>query len=217
LRTDPDSEISLRRLQTLTDCIFALALILLVILIEKPPEGMKATEENIKRYIIGQLDTLVAYIITFLSIAFYWFFNYNQSKHFRRSDAVHVWLTLITLMLVGLLPYSNSLTVAFDHSFSVHIFYSIIVFVVGLFFCADWLYATHHDRLVDRSIKPGTVEELIVESLVQPVAALLSVGGAMIGTFWWQLPFLLAPFAIITISRLWAYRRGKGVSGEGVA
>ncbi|MCX5817335.1 MAG: TMEM175 family protein [Proteobacteria bacterium] len=203
------SKISLRRLQTLTDCIFALALILLVIFIEKPTEGMKPTEENIKKYIFGQLDTVAVYIITFLNIAFYWFFNHNQSKHFRRSDGVHIWLTLLTLMFVGLLPYSNALNVVFYQSFSVHIFYSAIVFVIGLLFCIDWLYATRDDRLVDRSISPGTVEELIVESLVQPVAALLSFGGALISTFWWEMPFLIAPFAIFAISKLWECRRTK--------
>jgi uncharacterized membrane protein len=212
--TNRDSIISLRRLQTLTDCVFALALILLVVFIEKPPAGMKPTEASIKRYLFGQLDTIAAYVITFMNIAFYWFFNHNQSKHFRRSDNVHVWLTLAALMLVGLLPYSNALTVAFGQSLLVQLFYSAIIFAVGLILCIDWLYATRKDRLVERALGQGTVEELIVECLVQPVAAILSFGGALIGTFWWQLPFICAPVAIIAISALWRRRRMRRLGAE---
>jgi len=206
---DESSRISLRRLQTLTDCIFALALTLLVIFIEKPPVNMEPTEEAIRKYLFGQLDVVAAYIITFMNIAFYWFFSHNQSKHLRRSDGVHAWLTVLTLMFIGLLPFSNALNVALPDSLTIHFFYSSVVFFVGLLFCIDWLYATRGDRLVDRSISPGTVEGLIVESLVQPVAALLSFGGALISTFWWEMPFLLTPVAIFAISKFWEFSRTK--------
>lgn len=210
---DESSRISLRRLQTLTDCIFALALTLLIIFIEKPPVNMEPTEEAIRKYLFGQLDVVAAYIITFMNIAFYWFFSHNQSKHLRRSDCVHTWLTVLTLMFIGLLPFSNALNVAFPDSLTVQLFYSSVVFFVGLLFCIDWLYATRNDRLVDRSISPGTIEGLIVESLVQPVAALLSIIGAFIGTFWWKAPFVLVPVAIFVISRLWEHRR-KIITGH---
>jgi uncharacterized membrane protein len=204
---DESSKISLKRLQTLTDCIFALCLMLLVIFIEKPPEDMKPTEENIRKYLFSQLDVIAAYLVTFLNIAFYWFFTHSQGKYLRRSSGVHVWLTVLTLMFVGLLPYANALNTAFPTSFTVQVFYSAVVFFVGLLFCIDWLYATRNDRLVDRSINPGTVEELIVESLVQPIAAILSIGGAFIGIFWWELPFLLVPIAVWVVSKIWERKR----------
>jgi len=199
--TAETSRISLGRLNTLTDCIFALCLILLVIFIEKPIESMKPTEENIRNYIFGQLDTVLAYLVTFINISFYWFFSYSQGKYLRRSDGVHVWLTILTLMFIGLLPYSNALNAVFAASLTVHIFYSSVVFLVGIFFCVDWLYATHKDRLVDRTIGEATVERLVVESLVQPIAAIVSIGGAFIGTFWWELPLILVPVAVLFVSR----------------
>jgi len=162
---------------------------------------MNPTEENIRKYLFGQLDTVLAYLVSFINISFYWYFSYSQGRYMRRSDGVHVLLTMLTLMFVGLLPYSNAMTTAFTGSLTVHIFYSCIVFLVGLFYCADWLYATRNDRLIDRSTGADTVEELIVESLVQPVAALLSIGGAFIGTFFWELPLMLVPFAVLLISR----------------
>jgi len=208
-KIDESSSISLKRLQTLTDCFFALALILLVVFIEKPPVDMAPTEEAVRKYLFGQLDVVVAYLVTFMNIAFYWFFTHNQAKYLRRSDGVHVWLTILALMFVGLLPFSNALNIAFPESLTAHIFYSAVVFSVGLAFCVDWLYATRKDRLVDRSINPGTVEEIIVESLVQPIAAFLSFAGALIGAFWWELPFMLVPVAIFIINKLWTNYRIK--------
>jgi uncharacterized membrane protein len=197
----------LRRLSTLTDCIFALCLILLVIFIEKPHEGMNPTEESVRSYLFGQLDTVVTYIISFINIAFYWFFAFTVGRLLKRSDGVHVWLTLISLMFVGLLPYTNALNCAFPESLTTHIFYSSMVFLVGLIMGVDWLYAIRRDRLVDRSLCTGDAEELIVESLVQPIAALLSIGGALIGTFWWELPFFLVPFVTFGINVSWKHAR----------
>jgi uncharacterized membrane protein len=202
-KIEENSLISLRRLQTLTDCIFALSFVLLVVFIEKPPEGMETTEENIRKYLFGQRYIITAYLITFMNIAFYWFLSHNQSKYLRRSDGAHVWLTIISLMFIGLLPFSNALNVAFPESLTVHIFFSSVVFFVGLFFYLDCLYATRRDRLIDRFKDLDAVSELIVESLVQPVAAIVSLGGAFIGTFWWEFPFMFVPVAVFIINRLW--------------
>lgn len=199
---DIDSKVSLRRIQTLTDCAFALALMLMVVFIEKPPDDMKPTEENIRKYLFGQGDVLTAYFITFMNISFYWFFSHNQSKYLRRSDGIHVCLTVLSLMFIGLMPFSNALSVVFPESLTVHIFYSCVVFLVGSVFCLDCLYALLKGRLFDRSTNHGAVEELIVESLVQPGAAILSLCGAFISKFWWEFPFMLVPFAVFVISRL---------------
>jgi uncharacterized membrane protein len=59
---DIDSKVSLRRIQTLTDCTFALALMLMVVFIEKPPDDIKPTEENIRKYLFGQRDSTVRHI-----------------------------------------------------------------------------------------------------------------------------------------------------------
>jgi uncharacterized membrane protein len=207
MKTYDNSAISLKRLQTLTDVIFAVCMLGLLLLIEKPPQDIKSTEVAIQKYLFGQFDVITAYLVTYINIAFYWFFSHNESKYLKRSNGVHVWLTILTLMTVGLLPFANSLSVVFPSSMTVQLFYSSIVFFVGLLFCADWVYATRKDRLVDRSIDSDIVENLIVESLVQPVAALLSLAGAFWGYIWWQLPFLLVPVAEITLNRLWARRR----------
>ncbi len=215
MEKDKSSAISLKRLQTLTDVFFALCLILMIIFIEKPSEDMPPTEEAIRKYLFGQSDVIVAYLVTFINISFYWFFSHNESRYMRRSDGVHVWLTILTLMFVGLLPFSNSLTVAFPSSLTVQVFYSLTVFLVGVLFLADWLYAIVKDRLVDRSLNEDVVDRLIVESLVQPVAALVSLGGSFFGYFWWQVPYLIVPLAEIAVNRAWAMNRIRRKAASG--
>ena len=216
MNMDENSRASFKRLQTLTDCFYAFALILLVVFIEKPPDGMLPTEDAIKKYLFGQFDLVIAYLVTFTNIAFFWYFSHNESKYLKRSDGVHTWLNVISLMFVGLLPFSSALSAAFPASLVIHLFYSSVVFLVGLLFCIDWLYAIRKDRLVDCSpATRGSIDELTVESLVQPIAAILSLGGAFISTFCWELPYLLVPVATFLISKRWARRAGgKALSGK---
>jgi len=248
---DDRSPVALTRLQTLTDCFFALSLLLLVIFIEPPPTTMNPTEENIRAYLGGQLKVMGIYLVTFINIAFYWFFSHNQSRYLRRSDGVHTWLTVLALMFVGLLPFSNALNMTFPESLTVHLFYSAVVFLVGLIFGIDWLYATRKNRLVDPAPESDPAESddearvqdmapqprqaegrmtpepaspaparraldgLKVESLVQPLAALLSFGGAYIGTFWWSLPFLLVPVAIFGTIQGWKLQQENRLPSSG--
>ncbi len=211
INTDEAGSISLRRIQTLTDSVFALALVLLVLFIEKPPREVLAnpTEEAIRRYLLGEADTIIIFIVTFVTIALYWFANHDQSRYLRRSDDVHVALSLVYLILVALLPFTNGLNMVFRQSFLIHIFYSSVVFLVGLISYMDWILASRNYRLIDSKVGPDEVLNITIETIIQPLAALVSFGGALIGTFWWQLPFMVAPVITLILKKTWPGRRGR--------
>jgi uncharacterized membrane protein len=209
IHPEKEAEISLRRLQTLTDCVFALALVLLVLFIEKPPQELLAhpTEKGIMQYLLGESDTIIIFVVTFVMIALYWFANHDQSKYLRRSDDIHVGLTLVYLAFIALLPFTNGLNMVFRHSLLVHIFYSSVVFLVGFISYVDWIWASRNDRLIDSTTGSDIILATTIETLIQPCAAVLSFGGALIGTLWWQLPFMLAPVATIILKKVWPNRK----------
>src|SRR5262245_4916640 len=103
---EPDEFISKNRLDGLTDGIFAFAMTLLVINIDLP-EGFNPKSANELLAAFAQLqDTFVAYIVTFLVLAVFWFGQAGAKDEPETASDAYAWAVLAHLFFVTLLPFS---------------------------------------------------------------------------------------------------------------
>ena len=192
-----NSELSLRRVQILSDGIFVLAMTLMVLQFDLPDPAKEMTNLEIKKFLLAQLPDLGIYIITFVLIAFYWFEHLNQFQYYRKTDPIHLWLQLFSLMGIVLIPYSNDLATLYPDNLYVQIVYSLNLFWVGIFFYFNWVYATKNRRLVSAELDDGEISAMKAKALIEPAIALLAVPAALIKPWLWEVTFLLVPVAYI--------------------
>ena len=204
---DKNSEIfermSVSRLHVLTDCLFALTMIVMFFFIDKPPDSLPDTNQAVWGYLLAQKEIIWIALVTFMLMGFYWVSNHNQSRYIRSTDMVHTWLTIVYLMFVALLPFPNALAMRFAHARTAQIFYSIDLFFIGAVSYLNWLYAAGNRRLVESDLDPRTVSRISRETLIEPIGALVSIGGAFINPYCWQISFLLVPVAAIVVRKIW--------------
>lgn len=202
-RPNPQDEnssiIAVNQLNILTNCIFALTMSVMFLFIEKPPTEMVKTEAAVQKYLLDQADIVAIALGTFMLLALYWVSNHHQEKYIRDTDTVHLWLTLAFLMCITLLPFPNSLTMIFQDSRSVQIVYSLDLFFIGFFSYLKWWHATKNHHLVDPDLDPEIIGKIKREALVEPGAALLSIGGAFINFSCWYGSFFLVPVIMIIL------------------
>jgi uncharacterized membrane protein len=194
---------SSNRLNTLTDCIFALAMIALFFFIDRPPEDMPRTDDAVFGYLRGQADIIITALVTFMLLGFYWVSHHNQGKYIKQTDMAQLWLTMVYLLSIALLPFPSALSMRFADSRVAQIFYSLDIFFIGVLSLARWIYASGNRRLVEADLDSDTVSRISREALIEPCGALLSIGGAFINTYWWQFSFVLVPIAAIITRRIW--------------
>ncbi len=101
---DPEVR-SLACLERLTDVIYDLSFLLILLQIDRPDPAVLLSLESINRYLNNQLPSLVIYLTTFILVGFYWQSHLFMASRFMRSDATHRWLQLGGLMGVALLPW----------------------------------------------------------------------------------------------------------------
>ncbi|NEO31022.1 MAG: DUF1211 domain-containing protein [Symploca sp. SIO3C6] len=191
----------LRRLSRLSDIIFAGAMTLMALTFDPLPHK-EMTPQEVTAFLQAQLPSFAVYILTFIGIAFYWLSHLHQFRYYKRTDTVHLWLTLFSLLFVVLLPYANDLATIYDGVFVTQCFYSLSVSGVGIFSTAAWVYATQNRRLVDSDLSDITIRQIRQESYVEPIVSLFAIGGALIHPLGWTLTFILGLPLFFLIQRL---------------
>lgn len=99
---------SLERLYGLSDGVYAFALTLLVLDL-KAPEIPGVTNSELAADLLQQVPNFIAYIISFLIIAFFWIIHHRILHSVTKCDERALMLNLLHLLFVSLTPYVASL------------------------------------------------------------------------------------------------------------
>jgi TMEM175 potassium channel family protein len=96
-----------RRLEALTDAVFAFAMTLLVINIELPADFHPKTDQEFLHALWGLSDTFTAYLITFVVLVSFWFGRARvMTGEPDMASPAYAWATLLHLLGVTFLPFS---------------------------------------------------------------------------------------------------------------
>jgi len=170
-----EENISTRRLEALTDGIFAFSMTLLVIFIDTPQFHHLNSPEQLQRYLMEQYPQFVSYLITFLVVANFWIIHHHISRFITKTNIVSLWLNILFMLFIVLLPFSSMIVGDFPMSWG-----SIFLFVVNLFCICTllfiiWLYASRHKRLTSSDLNYKKVKEISIGLLIGVFYSALSI------------------------------------------
>lgn len=191
-------EVSLRRIQVLSDCVFAMSMTLMVLKFDLPDSIKDMTSLEIKNFLLAQIPDLAIYTLSLLLLAYYWTKYIEQYKYYRRTDETHLWLQILLLMGVILIPYGSAL---YASNFYIQTLNSLILCWIGILFYFNWVYATKNCRLVDADLDRNLIAIAKIKALVEPAIALMAIVAGLISPLFWELTFLLIPVAYVAIDK----------------
>lgn len=79
---------SLARIERLSDIIYGLSFLLILLQIDRPDPAVLLSPESVNRYLNDQLPSLGIYLTTFVLVGFYWQSHLSMASHFMRSDVI---------------------------------------------------------------------------------------------------------------------------------
>lgn len=193
----------LRRLEILTDVIYAIAIWRIFMMLPRPDEGDRSASTILEMY-RGEAAVLAIVLIGFLIMIMYWIQNNAVFGALERTDNRHTVISLLQVCSVLLFLYAVRLGVEFDGTLGAMVFESIAAALMGGLGLAGWLYAIHDRRLVHESITDEDARNLTARLLPGPVTALLTIGIAFLGSLWWTLSWFVLAAVIGKRARDWA-------------
>lgn len=193
---------SIIRLGRIADIIFALAMAQCFFAVDFPVTIDHPTNSEVIQFLLSQIKPLMSYALAFVIVGFYWVDNINQFKHYKQTDTIHSSLYLFYLMAMFLIPYADTLAVYFPNSATVKVCFSINTALIGFFSCLNWLYATHHNKLVSPDLERKTIIAMAWRIAIEPIFSLLTIGIAILMPSWWEYFWFLLPIPYLLHERL---------------
>jgi uncharacterized membrane protein len=213
---DLDERVPITRLQILADAIFALSMVYMASAFDLPDTTVVDSSRELTSFLEGQLPVVAIYVVSFVLVAVYWMKHLEHFSYLKKTNIGHLWLQILFLAMVVIIPYSNGLTSAAPDTFAFQTFYSINMFLVGLFSLLSWIYATRNHRLVDPDLDPSTIRHLRNEAMVEPAIALVSILAARLSPALWEITLLLIPVAFFAQKKLdeWHLAQARGRASD---
>jgi uncharacterized membrane protein len=195
------STITIAQFDRLADIIFALAMAQTVLGFQIPETATSMIDSEVIKFLIAQLEPLMTYAITFVIVAIYWIEHRQQFRYYQRTDDTLVWLSILYLMCLFIVPYSNALVMHFSDNYLVKILFSINIFLIGIFSFGSWFYATYQHRLVDEDLDNQTIIKTKIRALIEPGISILTIVVALFNQYLWDYVWFITPVIYIAVDK----------------
>lgn len=187
--------VPLARVQLLTDALFALSMMVILLQVEYPDPDIIVTDEQIREFLVEQALAIEVFAVTFLLIAIYWVKHMEQFGYIREIDYRLLWLQLGYLLFLVLLPVLNAYAVLYPLHPLVFVSYCGVLVGMGFFSAASWRYAAKGGRLLNKAADPEVVRRIWQDALIEPVTAAAAIGVAFWSVEAGQAALLVIPLA----------------------
>ena len=192
------STMTVGRLETLIDGIFAIAMTLLVFNFKVPEGASSAADFN--RRLLDLWPQFWTFGQSFLLLGIFWATSNRQSRFIERTDQAHLWIHIVWLMFVALVPFSTSLLARYNRYVVCALLFHTNLLFISLFFYWNWRRAINR-RLLHQSVSVGIIRMMGRRNLIFPAASLFALGLSFATPLWSSLAYLLIPCMLRLVTR----------------
>src|SRR5919202_2857954 len=148
-----ETGLSKKRIEALTDGIFAVVMTLLVLDISVPQissshfaiSNVVAEAELLKR-LFDLWPKILSFGISFIILAIYWMAHHRQFHYIKHLDRTLIWINIIFLMAACLLPFSTSLLGQYREQEISILVYGSNSIIIGSLLYIQWSRRLHNNQ-----------------------------------------------------------------------
>jgi uncharacterized membrane protein len=167
-------EIGKKRIEALSDGIFAIVMTLLILEIHVPKLPPDAPNVEVAPALIALWPKFVSYLVTFASLGFFWIGHHIMYHVIRRTDRILLWLNIFFFMFVSLLPFSTSVLNAFSEAFIAPLLFGANLAIIGWILFFQWSYANAQPDMLADFVNAKYRKTVRYRMLIVPAATTLT-------------------------------------------
>jgi len=156
---------NVRRIEALSDGVFAIAITLLVLEI-RPPHAEAHTEKEVLSSLQPLLPKFLTYFLSFMTMGIFWVGQGVQLNHIEQYDRNLSWTTIFFLVVISLFPFTTAFLGEYI-TFKVAIgIYWLNILLAGILIYFHWHYAYKHNfitlegeerRIIDKAVRKRVI------------------------------------------------------------
>ena len=139
-----------KRLETLVDGIFAIAMTLLVLGLAVPKINGPLSNEIVTNAIYNLIPNFVSLVVSFLLLAIFWKVHHRIFKQINLMNGTLLWINVIWLLFIVLVPFSATLTGDYGHFTISNIIFNLNMLGIATLLYLNWYYADHKNFIEEK-------------------------------------------------------------------
>jgi uncharacterized membrane protein len=141
---------STRRIESMTDGVFAIAMTLLVLDLDVSSLGNISSDQQLWQSLVNILgDNFISFIISFLLLGSMWAIHVRQFEHIKYVDRHMITINTLRLLTVVLIPFTTSLSGDYPKFLIANILFPINFLLLAIVSAWQWNYATSNKHFYD--------------------------------------------------------------------
>jgi uncharacterized membrane protein len=179
-----------KRLETLVDGIFAIAMTLLVLALVVPDITGTLSNDAVQNALYGLISSFYTLVISFILLALFWSNHHRAFHKIKEMNTVLLWINVIWLLFIVMVPFSASLTGKYGEFSISHIIFNLNMLGIAFFLGLNWYYATRKN-FIDENVDSRDITVTIRTNILFIVIALLALSISFVLPRWSALVYLL--------------------------
>jgi len=179
-----------KRLETLVDGIFAIAMTLLVLALAVPDITGPLSNAAVQNSLYSLIPSFYTLIMSFILLALFWSNHHRAFHKINEMNTPLLWINVIWLLFIVLVPFSASLTGKYGEFSISHIIFNLNMLGIALFLGFNWYYATKKN-FIDEKVSPRDITVTIRTNILFIVISLLALSLSFVLPRWSALVYLL--------------------------
>ena len=164
-----------KRLEALTDGVFAIAMTLLVIEITVPVVSELSAKSALAYKLLEMWPQYISYGISFIILGLFWLHNHSLFSYIKRTDGRLFGLTLVFLMFIAFIPFSSSLAAEHWNEQIAAIVYGCNWLIPFLLNFLIFTHITGKANLVDNSLEPSFIKNERKSSILLAISIIAGI------------------------------------------
>ena len=191
-----------KRLEALTDGVFAIACTLLVLEIDIPhfKKGLSTIDQW--HEFSELIPSLIAFGFSFLNILVFWVNHDAINKVIIRYDTKTTYLNIIFLLFISLIPFTTAFIARNIDSFVANACYGLVLCLASSVAC--WMY--HHlafkSKLFLPEVKVGSRRKVYKQIFSGPILFLIAIAAGLINNYISIAIYALTPVIFMFLPQL---------------
>ena len=157
---------NIKRIEAISDGVFAIALTLLVLDIKVPVSWAIHSETDLIHSFASLTSKLLSYFLSFMTLGIFWTAQSAQFHFIDKSDRHLNWFSLFFLLFVSIMPFTTAfLSEHISFKFALGLYW-VNIFLMGLFLFINWNYAYKHHFFSISGVERTEVYKIIKTEII---------------------------------------------------
>jgi len=139
-----------KRLETLVDGIFAIAMTLLVLGLAVPKINGPLSNEVVTNAIFNLIPNFISLVVSFLLLAIFWKIHHRIFKLINLMNGTLLWINVIWLLFIVLVPFSATLTGNYGQFTISNVIFNLNMLGIASLLYLNWHYADHKNFIEEK-------------------------------------------------------------------